>query len=190
MTSLRENVIVTSSYLSGEQPIKSGRYDVQGIECHLEHGEFNYCDGLQEAWATDKIVVNVEHDMEHSDLLIDDLVNCPYPLCSFAYQVWPTALQRWIYCATSVKANGLLSWLNKGDEWAYWSSIGFCKIAPSARVKPLDRLFWQYIEHSINRVVGKYLDGGGAGLDWHIHWNEGIGIKHLHDYENTPDHLW
>ena len=190
MTSLREGVIITSSYLTGEDPVRSERYDVHGIECKLKHGEFDYCQGLQDVWMTDKILVNVEHDMEFSDDLVDGLVNCPLPLCAYAYQVWPTELQRWIYCATSVKSNGNLSWLNKGDEWAYWSSIGFCKIASSARVKPLDRLFWQYTEHSVNRVVGKYMDAGGAGNDWHIHWNDGIGIEHHHDYENVPDHLW
>ena len=192
---MREDVVITSSYLSGEEPLRSERYDVHGIECKDVRGEFDYCFGLQEAWMTDKIVVNVEHDMEFSDELVDGLVNCPWPLCAYAYQVWPTALQRWIYCATSKKTNGLLSWLNKGDEWAYWSSIGFCKVAPSARAKPLDLIFWQYLEHSVNRAVGKYGDGKGAGLDWHIHWNEGIGIEHYHDYHGEPgvpipDHLW
>lgn len=190
MTSLREDVIITSSYLTGEEPVKSERYDVHGIECKREHGEFDYCHGLQEAWMTDKTVVNVEHDMEFSDDLVDDLVNCPWPVCAFAYQVFPTALQHWIYCATSEKSNGKLSWLNRGDEWAYWSSIGFCKIAPIARIKPLDRLFWQWLEHSVNRVVGNYMNAGGAGYNWHIHWNEGHGIKHNHDYGEIPDHLW
>lgn len=211
---MRDDVIVTSSYLPGEEPIKSERYHVQGIECV---GEFSYCNGLQEAWMTDKIMVNIEHDMEHSDLLINGLVNCPWPVCAYPYQVYPTALGRYIYCATSRKiwteedeqANAVriggklhlggeslhshqvgdeyVSWLNEGDEWAVWSSIGFCKIAPVARVKPLDRLFWQWIEHSINRSVGVYMNAGGANYAWHIHWPA---IKHHHNYEEIPDHLW
>ena len=229
---MRDGVIVTSSYLTGEEPVRSDRYEVQGIECHTEHGEFDYCDGLQKAWITNKVLVNIEHDMEHSDALIDGLVNCPYPVCAYAYQVYPTALGRYIYCATSRKVwkeedeadyrmghegtnpsdlsgvnafdrelgvrkvgDEYISWLDEGDQWAVWSSIGFCKIAPVARTKPLDRLFWMYIEHSVNRSVGKYMNAGGANYDWHIHWNEGKGIQHHHDYLGekgapVPDHLW
>ena len=223
---MRDGVIITSSYLTGEQPFRSERYDVQGIECKTEHGEFNYCDGLQKAWITDKTVVNVEHDMEFSDELVDGLVDCPWPLCAYAYEVYPTALARYIFCATSKKVwteedeaeaeekratqkyrkefhdalsplspfrsrrrvgDEYISWLDEGDEWAVWSSIGFCKIGPSARSKPLDRLFWQWIEHSINRSVGVYMNAGGAGLAWHIHWPK---IEHHHNYEEIPDHLW
>ena len=190
---MRDDVIVTSSYLSGDEPFKSDRYYVQGIECPKEHGEFSYCYGLQDAWMTDKIIVNIEQDMERSDDLVDGLVNCPHPLCAYAYQVYPTALGRYIYCAVAErhrKGGPDTSWLEVGDEWAIWSSIGFCKIAPSARVKPLDRIFWQWLEHSVNRVVGTYKNAGGACLQWHIHWNEGTGIQHLHDYEKIPDHLW
>ncbi len=220
MASVRDGVIITSSYLTGEEPVRSDRYSVQGIECKREHGEFDYCDGLQSAWQTDKVLVNIEHDMETSDDLVDGLVRCPYPVCAYAYQVYPTALKRYIYCATSRKRwkagdDGVLevdtlaydgtdrgfnydprikivgqeyiSWLEEGDEWAVWSSIGFCKIAPVARAKPLDRLFWQWIEHSINRSVGVFMRAGGAGYDWHIHWPA---IEHHHDYGNIPDHLW
>ena len=186
--------MITSSYLSGEEtPLRSERYRVQGIACKREQGEFNYCDGLQDVWMTDQIMVNVEHDMEFSDELVDGLVNCPHPLCAYPYKVYPTALGRYIYCATSRKPDpdtGMetITWLDEGEEWAFWSSIGFCKIAPSARTKPLDRLFWQWIEHSINRSVGEYMSADGqAGLAWHIHWPE---VKHYHDYEKIPDHLW
>ena len=183
---MRDDVVITSSFLTGEEPVRSERFHVQGIECH-NPGEFDYCHGLQEVWMTDKTMVNIEHDMEFSDDLVSGLVDCPEPLCAYAYQVYPTKLQRYIYCATTVKPDGTVSWMNKGEEWALWSSIGFCKIDPIARVKPLDRLFWQWIEHSINRSVGKYMNAGGAGLDWHIHWPE---IQHHHDYNAIPDHLW
>lgn len=190
---MRDDVVVTSSYLTGEEPIKSERYHVQGIECKRAQGEFDYCTGLQRVWMTDKLLVNVEHDMEYSDELVDELIACPHPICAYAYQVFPTALGHYIYCATTVEIgndNPALSnphWIEEGDEWAIWSSIGFCKIDATARVKPLDRLFWQWIEHSINRVVGTYKNAGGAGWSWHIHWPS---IQHHHDYEKIPDHLW
>ncbi len=182
--------MITSSYLTGEEPVRSERYRVQGIECKREHGEFDYCNGLQEEWMTDKTIVNVEHDMEFSDELVDALVDCPSPLCSYPYQVYPTALARYIYCATTRKLDEdgqeKIDWIDEGEEWAYWSSIGFCKIAPEARKLPLDLIFWQWLEHTINRSVGEYMNVG-AGLSWHIHWPA---IKHEHDYKVIPDHLW
>src|ERR1017187_8093019 len=199
MTSLRDDVVVTSSYLTGEEPVRSERYNVQGIECKTEHGEFDYCRGLEEAWLTNKTIVNIERDMEHSDELVDGLVKCPWPLCAYAYKVFPTQLDRYIYCATANQLDTnnvrnptarIVTWLNEGEEWAVWSSIGFCKIAPIARPKPLDLLFWQWVEHSVNRVVGEYKNAGGAGYAWHIHWNKGQGIEHYHNYKETPDHLW
>lgn len=216
-------------------------YPVHGVECR---GEFSYCQGVQEAWLTDKIIVNVEHDMEFSDVLVSGLVDCPHPACAYAYRVFPTALQRFIYCATTTSvadaeyeqyrqnksrrvaqlaaeraAHGedellvesprpgkgepasdtynavgspptpeaqaisdvTVDWIEPGDEWAEWSSIGFCKIAPEARSAPLDRMFWQWLEHGINRVVSS------DGTRWHIHWPE---VKHHHDYKTVPDHLW
>jgi hypothetical protein len=194
MTSTREDVVITSSYLEGNEPFRSERYHVQGIECKREHGEFNYCHGLQEVWwPAEKTIINIEQDMECSDELIDGLLSCPHPLCAYAYLVYPTQLHRYIYCATSRQvdhnnpAKSNVYWLNKGEEWAVWSSIGFCKIDPIARVKPLDRLYWQWLEHSVNRIVGTYQHAGGAGFEWHIHWPE---VEHYHDYKRIPDHLW
>lgn len=187
MTSTRDDVVITSSYLTGNQPVRSEHFNVHGIECKSEKGEFDYVNGLQEVWLSDKTMVNVEQDMEYSDELVDGLINCPWPLCAYAYTVYPTKLGHYIYCATSRKSDDEVSWLTEGEEWALWSSIGFCKIAPDARVKPLDRLFWQWVEHSINRIVGVYQNAGGANLSWHIHWPA---VEHYHDYERVPDHLW
>jgi hypothetical protein len=231
---MREDAVIYSTYLTGEEPVRSSQYLVAGQECTTE---FSYCDGLSELWYSDKTIINHEHDMEFSDELVAGLVDCPNPLCAYAYQVFPTKLQRYIYCATrgltleeeleplrqeiefrlddqfpnqdhqalsldlaklAQKQNhpetpedwkGVRNckWIEQGDEWANWSSIGFCKIGKEARIKPLDRMFWQYLEHAINRVVAQGPYGYGAGLVWHIHWPE---VVHFHDYNTTPDHLW
>lgn len=220
---MRDDVLVVSSHLVGENSLRSSSFPVHGVECR---SEFSYCQGLQEAWLTDRVIVNVEHDMEFRDELVAGLVDCPHPACAYPYLVYPTALQRFIYCATTTavseseyeeyrqhrlrvaaeyragldedelliesplppgqRKRGTVGgitpdWIKPGDEWAEWSSIGFCKIAPQARSLPLDRMFWQWLEHAVNRVVS------ADGTRWHIHWPE---VKHLHDYKRVPDHLW
>lgn len=183
--SMVENTIVVSSYITGNQPKHSDTFNVSEVECR---GEFSYWLGLHQQWDTDKTIINVEQDMEFSDDLVAELLDCEHPLCAFPYQVYPTQLGRYIYCATTTPptTDGSVAdprWIEgPDDEWAIWSSVGFAKIAPAARVKPLDKLFWQWLEHSINRVVTSY-----AGLQWHIHWPE---IRHHHDYNKIPDHLW
>jgi hypothetical protein len=218
------DVVVVSSYLPGEEP-KRSEFPVHPIECT---GEFSYCHGLAGVWAGDATIVNVERDMEFSDELVQGLLDCPHPACMYPYQVFPTKLQRFIYCATTTsvaeaewaeyRANLLRihdesfagidpdddqlllgsgplgpgtterpdgwiqpRWVEPGDEWAEWASIGFCKIAPEVRTQPLDRMFWQWLEHAINRAVSS------NSARWHLHWPE---VQHLHDYKVVPDHLW
>lgn len=184
--SVAPETLVVSSFLPGNRPFSSELFPVMGVECV---GELSYWGGLSSQWDSDHTLINVEQDMEFSDQLVAELADCEYPLCAYPYQVYPNALGRFIYCATrtvpGLDPDGHPNdpvWIEPGDEWAVWSSIGFCKIAPAARVRPLDSMFWQYLEHSINRVTGKY-----AGLQWHIHWPE---IVHGHNYEEIPDHLW
>lgn len=177
--------LVVSSHLPDRPSIESAVYPVQGVECT---NEFSYWAGFASAWNTDMTIVNVEQDMEYRDDYVAELADCAHPLCAFPYQVYPSALGRFIYCATTSQPelNGSPQnprWVEgPADEWAVWSSIGFCKIAPEARVKPLDKIFWQWLEHAVNRVVTGY-----AGLQWHLHWPE---IRHNHNYETVPDHLW
>lgn len=178
--------LVVSSFLPGDVPLHSDLFPVMGVECVAE---FSYWAGLASQWDPDngRTLINVEQDMEFSDELVAELVDCEHPLCAYPYQVYPRSLGRYIYCATTTQPDldghpRDPRWVEPGDEWAVWSSIGFAKIAPAARIRPLDKLFWQWLEHGVNRVVNKH-----AGLRWHLHWPE---IRHLHDYETVPDHLW
>lgn len=179
------DAVIVSSHLPGEGPVHSERYRVLGVECA---GDFSYWAGLNQAWCGPGPVVNVEHDMGYSDELVAELLECPRPACAFAYQVFPTALQRFIYCATTTttgeatRANGIpCRWIEEGEDMAVWSSIGFCKVAQPVRIKPLDKMFWQWLEHCVNRVIAF------ADVTWHIHWPA---VVHNHDYTTTPDHLW
>ncbi len=129
--------------------------------------------------------------MVYSDDLATLLLDCPHPACMYPYKVYPTALQRYIYCATTDGPGDLtdperfgpnaLRWVEgPSDTWAAWASIGFCKVAPEVRTAELGRMFWMWLEHCVNRQVT-------AAGGWHLHWPE---ATHLHDYETIPDHLW
>ena len=187
------DTVVVSTHLTDEDPFKSDVYSVLGVECLTE---FSYWAGVSSVWQKGYTVINIEHDMERSDELVAGLLECPHPLCAYAYTVYPTALGRYIYCATRDRITdaefdaGLRpGWIIEGEEWADWSSIGFCKIAPSAQLQPLDKMFWQWFEHTINRSATRTTQVGHQAVRnrWHIHWPE---VTHYHDYERIPDHLW
>ena len=173
--------------MPGETPLSSGIARVSPVVC--EH-DFSYWAGLNEAWCSDETIINVEHDMIYSDELAQDLLDCPEPACMYPYKVFPTALQRYIYCATTDAPGDMkgdhpsdLRWVEgPADTWAAWASIGFAKLAPEVRIQPLDRMWWSWLEHCVNRVLD------ASGNHWHLHWSpEDL---HLHDYEKIPDHLW
>lgn len=181
--------VVVSTYLEDEKPFSSDKYDILPVQCV---GEFDYWRGVSSVWQRDLTVVNVERDMEFSDELVAGLLSCPHPLCAYPYQVFPTTLGRFIYCATTdgPGCNRPPRWVEgPADEWAAWSSIGFCKMTPEVQTKPLDKQFWQYFEHCINRVTTATTQVGHRAIRtlWHLHWPE---VKHHHDYEKVPDHLW
>lgn len=181
--------LIVSSFLPGEQPLVSRGHAVHPVECVTD---LSYWDGLNTAWLGNETIVNVEHDMEFSDELVQGLLDCPNPACVYPYKVYPTALQRYIYCATTDAPGDMsypdhegpdkLRWVEgPEDTMAAWASIGFCKVAPEVRIEPLDRMMWQWLEHCVNRVLDH------SGTHWCLHWPE---VKHLHNYSEVPDHLW
>lgn len=137
----------------------------------LTGDDFDYWRGMEELWGTDATLVNVEHDMEFSDHLVAELLDCPHPLCSYAYQChiprtfWAHYLDGRGMSGTNVP---------EGAEWAAWSAIGFCKIAPEIRTRPLAQNRWIAVESSVNTSLRK---------PWHLHWPA---IAHYHPNAETP----
>lgn len=131
--------------------------------------EYEYWRGFARAWAASAVIVNVEHDMQYTPALAAELLHCPHPLCSHAYQMH---IPR-DYYAHSHNRDGMDGfWIGHGKEWAVYSAIGFCKITPEARIGPLERDTWRGVEWRVNAAT--------QGL-WHIHWGpDGEGIEHYH----------
>lgn len=136
---------------------------------------FAYGDGLHELWPQEVTIVNVEHDMEFSDALAQQLLECPHSLCTHAYQMH---IPRDYYAHGWLpREKGLASqascirWIRPTEEWVDYSAVGFCKIAPEARQRHelAEDIPWMAVEPEVNAAV--------AGLLWHVHWPE---IEHYH----------
>jgi hypothetical protein len=148
----------------------------------LGEDPYGYWRALNDHWGHGRTIVNVEHDVEFSDRLVQELVDCPHPLCTYAYRVYIQRRGYWIYAPTR---DG--KWIAEGDEWADTASLGFTKIAASEQGQPLDRLPWKWLEHAVCGAVagtGSAWDAGclnrGRDRAWHVHWPE---IGHYHDYD-------
>jgi hypothetical protein len=124
---------------------------------------------MQALWPSDKAIVNVEHDMEVSDELIQQLLDCPHPLCTFAYKLyWPSTHQAQPHYAQRDGGPNYGEWIKEGVECCGFSGIGLCKIAPEARACPLADSHWSTVDCAISRST----EG-----DWHVHWPE---VEHYH----------
>lgn len=138
--------------------------------------DFDYWRLLASAWDSDATLVNVEHDVEATDEHIAALLDCPNPLCSWAYRCnWiSTGLEGGVIAAgmgarvadSFTPPNAY--YLQGGEEWAAWSAIGLVKISPEARTGPLRREPWSRLELAVHDAV--------AG-PWCVHWPE---VPHWH----------
>lgn len=160
-------VIVVASYLPGETPFRSTRFTVKPVKCV---GDFDYSIGLAEAWATTSTVVNVEHDLQVSDDLIQALIDCPHPACAQTYPLYAASGTHgtdkgpiYPYCEHNPGP-----WVVFGVEWAEWAAPGFIKIQPEARTGPFPTKHWLSVEAATNHFT--------AG-PWHLHWPS---VEHYH----------
>jgi hypothetical protein len=139
------------------------------------NSEYDYWAGFSELWSGDDTIVNVEHDMETSGRLVDELVDCLYPLCTYAYQIHHRGpdfyAQGWQSIYRGPRARGEdIRWLQGASEHQCdLSGLGFCKITRDARKDAtLSRCVWQGVEREVNMAVSKR---------WHVHWPE---VEHFH----------
>jgi hypothetical protein len=159
--------IIVCSYLPGEGCcLKSERYEVTRVECRRD---YDYWKGLARAWATDEVVVNIEHDLEVYDDDIADLLACRQPLCSRAYPChWvTTGLGRDVFPMGPDRWHGQ-EFIEEGTEWAQWSAIGFIKVSPAARTRRLPIARWTRLEIAVEDTITP---------PWHLHWPP---VRHHH----------
>jgi hypothetical protein len=166
--------IVLCSYLPGEETFKSERFRVVPLECV---DDLDYWGGLSALWETKHTIVNVEHDMECSDELIQQLLDCPQPLCTHAYRMKGENAPFCHRMGPLPPAGSILDYWVKGpeDEWATYGGIGLCKITPEARVRDLEAREWPTLDIVVTKAVeGPEVVPGSVkeGRRWHVHWPE------------------
>lgn len=164
--------VIVCSHLPGEGHLHSKRFRVVPVLCA---DEFDYWRGLAEHWDTDATIVNAEHDIEWSDEHVAALLDCPEPLCTWAYRCnWiSTGIASGVIAAGAgardVATQPDAYYLQGGEEWAQWSAIGLVKIESKARRGPLEREPWNRLELAVEAAVRS---------PWHVHWTPEL--KHHH----------
>lgn len=175
-------VVVVASHLKGAKHFRSKKFRVVSLPCV---DDLDYWGGLAALWEGDLTIVNVEHDMECSDELIQQLLDCPHPLCTHAYMLRSPVYH---YChrnGPQPPAGGYEDWwIKEGEEWATYGGIGFCKITSQARVRPLEPREWPTLDIVLTRAV----EGPEVvpptvqhGRRWHVHWPA---VHHEHPSES------
>jgi hypothetical protein len=158
------DAVVVCSHLPGEGHFHSERFRVAAVVCE---DDYAYWRGLHEHWDSPATICNAEHDMEFGDEHIATLLDCPYPLCSWAYHGhWISTHLPGPVVAAGAGARDVAShpdayYLQGGEECAAWSAIGLVKVTPRARTGPLRREPWNTLELAVNDAVRG---------PWHMHW--------------------
>ena len=148
---------VIASHLEGDGHFTSERFTVGPVLCRDED---DYWRGLAKHWGSGLTLVNLEHDIDATDEHIAELLACPHPACTWAYEChWATTGQSDPQVAAG--KGDFETHLTGGEEWADWSAIGLVKLRPEARIAGLARTKWQLLEHSVHASVRG---------PWHVHW--------------------
>jgi hypothetical protein len=164
--------VILASHLVGQPHFRSERFEVVGIECVEPE---DYWRGVEAHWASDETLCILEHDMEVSDDLIQTLLDCDCAFGTWAYWLGiPSGGPHWAHRTGKKPPCGGV-WIETGDEWADYGGIGFCKITPQARVRPLPEQSWQFVDIAVFQAVDERV---------HVHWKDGPdgpeGVEHLH----------
>jgi hypothetical protein len=165
--------VILASHLTGARHFTSTRHMVVPVPCRES---LDYYNGVLPWWSTSRTICIVEHDMQVDDDLIQQLLDCPEPFCSWSYWLGlPSGGPHWAH-RTGLKPPCGGVWIETGDEWADFGGIGFCKIEPSARVRPLEETDWTGVDCAVSRATDCRV---------HVHWkrDEGgqcVGVEHYH----------
>jgi hypothetical protein len=165
--------VVLASHLPDEPIFESQRFEVVPICCE---DPLDYHAGVARWWDSDRTIINVEHDHEVSDDLIQQLLDCDCALGTWAYWLGiPSGGPHWAHRTGKQPPCGGV-WIETGDEWADFGGIGFCKIEPSARVRPLPEQTWQFVDIAVFQAVDERV---------HVHWKPDadgnlVGVEHFH----------
>lgn len=138
--------------------------DIVDVECS---GLNDYADAVRNLWNGPHTLINIEQDLEPDEGMIEELLECPEPLCSQMY--WLAALSTGrtesLYCAFVGQVNNLRP-VEHGEEYADLSGLGLIKLTAEARkaIGMPDQVRWNELDYNLATRIK------AAGLRWHCHW--------------------
>ena len=126
-------------------------------------GSTDYATALRVYWELSGHMLIVEHDIVPTEEQIRELIDCPHPLCTVPYWLWPKSTGL-IDAIQSVRTDGNFD-VPPDQKFADFSSLGLVKLSAEFRAsvgKP-SIVQWNNVDIEINRLVslGHYR--------WHIH---------------------
>lgn len=150
--------VILCTHLVGAPSRPSARWATTPLLCDADT---DYAAGVAAAWSTDRVLINIEQDIQATDDHIQALLDCPHPVCAWSYLVYAAS---GIHDAPAYPfvARQPGPWVTYGTEWAEWAAPGFIKIAPTHRRGPFPaHAHWLDVEHATNALT--------TG-PWHLHW--------------------
>lgn len=134
----------------------------------------SYDEALHTMWPIEGDLITLEHDIVATSENLLELINCSYPLCAYAYKVYPisTGMDQAVYA----HRHSIIPYepIKEKDQWANYVALGFTKIGKLARRETGDN--WEpgtWIDLDQRLAIHIALHN----LRWHIHWPE---VEHLH----------
>jgi len=138
------------------------RYTIYHYLCR---DTYDYADAVRAHWDGPHTLVNLEHDMEPDDGMLESLLECDSDLCGQAYWLSCLSTGRYepLYCAF---LGGNFLPLQYGDTQADAMGLGLVKLTAQARqaLGTPDRVPWNQLDYEILKHVR------ASGLLWHVHW--------------------
>ena len=138
------------------------RYTVYHYLCQ---GPYDYADAERYHWEGDHTLINIEHDMEPDDGMLEEMLACPEPLCGQAY---------WLSCLSTGRIESLICAfmgdsfmpIEFGDDRAQAMGLGRVKLTAEGRraLGTPARVKWNELDYEILRHIRS------TGLLWHVHW--------------------
>jgi len=159
-------------------PWRSPR-DVAPIEWDCRE-ELDYAAGLAALWPAAAQLFIIEHDIVPSDEVVAELLDCPEPLCTALYQLYPasTGLGGPVWAIWGTVPG--LHFFRPGDvvpDFVPYSGLGMVKISRSFRdyykSPPLAGVPWFDLDSRFAIWLGQL----SPPMLWHVHRSE---VRHLH----------
>ena len=148
--------------------------------------DYHYDSAFRQLWLFPGDLISMEHDIIATVDNIVELNRCPYPLCAFAYKVYPasTGLDYPMYAHRTYEGIPIgPRWtpsrpIVEGELFSDHAALGLTKLGYLARLQLQHRnpqlwipTTWHELDTTISNAVRR------LGYRWHIHWPE---VEHDH----------